>query len=98
MFDELPLEVLARIGTLGKWDSETFLALSHVSKKYRQMLQGLRLYAERFNLGSVENEMEADMASTETIVRQWFTNWRTCNPQVVQRVGLLEKEYCKRDC
>ena len=64
MLDKLPLEVLARIGTLGRWDSETFLALSQVSKKYRQMLQGLRPYAERFKLGSDENEMNADMAST----------------------------------
>ena len=44
MLDELPLEVVARIGELGRWGPETFLALSQVSKKYHDtcLSQGRR--------------------------------------------------------
>ena len=50
MLDGLPLEVVVRIGELGRWNERTFLALSQVSKIYRKTVQGLHPFAQRFNL------------------------------------------------
>ena len=67
MLDKLPLEVVARVGKLERWGPETLLALSQVSKQYRNTVQALRPYAKRFELHSDQPE-KADVASTEKIV------------------------------
>ena len=62
-----------------------------MSKKYQNTVQALRPYAEKFDLRS-DLVVNADMASSETIVKQWFTNWTTCNRHVARRLGLIA--YC----
>ena len=88
MLDELPLEVVARIGELGRWNERTFLALSQVSMKYQNTVQGLRLYAQRFDLRS-GGPTDADAVSFKMIVRRWFTNWETYNPHLARRLGSI---------
>ena len=73
MLDKLPLEVVVRIGELGRWHRETFLALSQVSTKYQTMVQRLCPYAQRFDL-RFYIRTNADAVSLETIAHQWFTN------------------------
>ena len=88
MLDGLPLEVVVRIGELGRWNERTFLALSQVSKIYRKTVQGLHPFAQRFDLRN-SGWTNADDVPLTIIARQWFTKWSTCNPQVARRLGSI---------
>ena len=92
MLDKLPLEVVARIGQLGRWNSNTFSDLAEVSEIYSNMVLNLRPYAEHFNLRfdkSRSAKRTADIESSETIARHWFFPWKTSNPQVVRSIGSI---------
>ena len=90
MLDVLPIEIVVRIGELGKWNKRTFLALSQVSKNYRNTVQALRPFAERFDLDyDGPGNGKADMAPPETIAELCFINWKTNNPQVARRLSSI---------
>ena len=85
MLDLLPFELVVRIGELGRWNRETFLALSQVSKKYHSTVMALGAYARRFDLiYDGKGNGNADMTAPETISDLCFIDWETNNPQVAR--------------
>ena len=94
MLEQLPLDVVTRIGQLGRWDWEMFLILSQVSVGYKKTVHALHLFAEKF---ASRRQEKADVESPETIAHQWFTRWKTKSPQVARRLGSIAHCLSVRD-